>query len=131
MSNAEAAAPANSLTRRANDVPAMLLPVADKLSVPLVSFEMLNGQGMPRSSGSRRIAVLNNTGVSDGIPFIAILIQGIPRLLRITDRDLGDVTDAVLAPAEQLAANLPGGETVFIPDVSALERAFADYLKNC
>lgn len=167
MSNAEAAAPANSLTRRANDVPAMLLPVSDKLlllpgvsvaeivnysypdcpdnapewflgyinwrklSVPLVSFEMLNGQGMPRSSGSRRIAVLNNTGVSDGIPFIAILIQGIPRLLRITDRDLGDVTDAVLAPAEQLAANLPGGETVFIPDVSALERAFADYLKSC
>lgn len=102
-----------------------------KLSVPLVSFELLNGQGMPGSSGARRIAVLNNTGVNEAVPFIAIVIQGIPRLLRITARDIGDISDVALAPAERSAARVGGGDTVFIPDVSVLERAFNDYLQTC
>lgn len=100
-----------------------------KLSVPLVSFEMLNGQPMPRMGSQRRIAVLNNTGVSEALPFIAIPIQGIPSLLRVTPAELADVEDVDLSPAERAAARISTGETVLIPDVSVLERACRDYLQ--
>ena len=98
-----------------------------KLEVPTVSFELLNGQELPRTTGTRRIAVLNNTGVRDDLPFIAIIIQGIPRLMRVTPKDITEETDVSLAPAERLAVRVASGETVFIPDISTLERAYSAY----
>lgn len=99
-----------------------------KLPVPLVSFELLNQQTLSRSNVVPRIAVLNNTGVSDDMPFIAIVIQGIPRLLRVTPKDLSHENDISLAPAELAAIRTAADEMAFIPDVSVLERALRDYL---
>ena len=101
-----------------------------KLSVPLLSFELLNGQPMPRSSAAPRIAVINNTGVNDDVPFIAIVMQGMPRLMRIMPQDVAEIEGAALAPAELAAINIAGSETVLIPDVSVLEKAYSDYLKT-
>lgn len=101
-----------------------------KLSVPLLSFELLNGQPMPRSAEAPRIAVINNTGVNDDVPFIAIVMQGIPRLLRIMPQDITEAEGVTLAPAELAAMNLAGGEAVLVPDVSVLEKAYSDYLKK-
>lgn len=119
-----------SYPERPDDAPEWLLGYISwrKLAVPLVSFDLLNGQPAARSAGVPRIAVLNNTGVSEVVPFIAIVIQTIPRLLRITPRDLADINDVDLSPAEKTAVNL-GGELAFIPDVSVLERAFSAYLQ--
>lgn len=101
------------------------------LAVPLVSFELLNGQNLAKGSGSQHIAVLNNTGVSERIPFIAIVIQGIPRLVRANERIVSDAEDVALAPAERAAVTLAGwDEPVFIPDVSVLERALDQYLQH-
>lgn len=100
-----------------------------KLSVPVVSFELLDGQDATRSASSRRIAVLNNTGVHADLPFIAIIIQGIPRLVRITTKDITEETGVTLAPAERMAARLAGGELVFVPDIGELERAYCKYKK--
>lgn len=102
-----------------------------KLSVPLLSFELLNGQSMPGSARAPRIAVINNTGVNDDVPFIAIVMQGIPRLMRIMSQDIAEVEDASLASAELAAMSIAGSaETVVIPDVSVLERAYSDYLQK-
>jgi chemosensory pili system protein ChpC len=85
---------------------------------------------MPRSSAAPRIAVINNTGVNDDVPFIAIVMQGIPRLMRIMPQDVAEIEGAALAPAELAAINIAGSETVLIPDVSVLEKAYSDYLKT-
>jgi chemosensory pili system protein ChpC len=98
-----------------------------KLSVPVVSFEILNGQEMPRNASGLRIAVLNNTGVHDALPFIAIIIQGIPRLLRVTTKEVTEETGVPLAPAERMAARTASGELVLIPRVDVLERAYCQY----
>lgn len=163
MSNEEAQAAAENATRKVSDIPAMLLPVTDKvlllpgvsvaeivnysypecpegvpewflgyvtwrkLDVPLVSFEMLNGQQEGRVAGTQRIAVLNNTGVSENIPFIAIVIQGIPRLIRVTPKDIATDADVALSPAEKMAVRM-GEETMFIPDISVLEHACSQYV---
>ena len=99
-----------------------------QLSVPLVSFEVLNGQTLSPATGMQRIAVLNNTGVDERVPFVAITIQGIPRLMRILPKDVTEVSDVALAPAEMAAMNLYTGETVLVPNVSVLERALSQYL---
>lgn len=122
-----------SYAERPDDAPPWLFGYITwrKLAVPLISFELLNGQEMPpRTGGTLRIAVLNNTGVNDELPFIAIPILAIPRLVRILPRDVNDVADAELSSAELEAVNLSTGETVFIPDVSVLERAMCDYLQQ-
>ncbi|HSC74899.1 MAG TPA: chemotaxis protein CheW [Pseudomonadales bacterium] len=100
-----------------------------KLSVPLVSFELLNGQAMPRATGTPRIAVINNTGINDALPFIAIVLQGIPRLMRIMPQDITEANQVALSPAELAAMQLSSGEVVLIPDVSVLEKAYSDYLQ--
>lgn len=101
-----------------------------QITVPLLSFEILNQQTPSQYSGMRRIAVLNNTGLDESVPFIAIVLQGIPRLLRILPQDLTEVTDMELGAAEMAAMNTSMGETVLLPDISVLEQAYSDYLRT-
>jgi len=101
-----------------------------QMAVPLLSFEMLNQQEAPNHSGVPRIAVLNNTGLDENVPFIAIVLQGIPRLLRVLPQDLTEVTDTELGAAEVAAMNIPTGETVLLLDISVLEQAYSQYLRS-
>ena len=98
-----------------------------KLRVPVVSFERLNGEIM--IEGSRRLAVLNNTGVDrERVPFLAIPIKRIPQLARVLPGDLRDMADAQLGIAELAVAVDMQGQVVTIPNVAVLEQALADYL---
>ena len=49
-------------------------------TIPLFSFEVMNGEDKPGVASRSRFAVLNTTGVNESLPFIAILTQGLPRL---------------------------------------------------
>ncbi|WP_426151594.1 chemotaxis protein CheW [Pseudomonas sp. DC3000-4b1] len=82
--------------------------------LPLVSFEAACGQPLPR--GERvRVAVMH--GVGERLPFFALLMQGIPRTLKV-DSQLSYV-DVPLAPLE-LAAVLVGQDAVRVPDLDGL-----------
>lgn len=115
-----------------DNAPAWLLGYIQwrQMAVPLLSFEMLNQQDAPNYSGVPRIAVLNNTGLDENVPFIAIVLQGIPRLLRVLPQDLTEVTDTELGAAEVAAMNISTGETVLLPDISVLEQAYSQYLRS-
>ncbi|MYM63660.1 chemotaxis protein CheW [Pseudomaricurvus sp. HS19] len=94
--------------------------------VPLLAFEVLNGAPAPVPGETSRIAVFNNTGVSDELPFIALLTSGIPRLLRIVEGDL-----QLLAEGEpgSVARVLVGFEDnpMIIPDLTVLEQRYIDW----
>jgi chemosensory pili system protein ChpC len=115
-----------------DNAPAWLLGYIQwrQMAVPLLSFEILNQQDAPNYSGVPRIAVLNNTGLDENVPFIAIVLQGIPRLLRILPQDLTEVTDTELGAAEVAAMNISSGETVLLPNISVLEQAYSEYLRS-
>lgn len=86
--------------------------------VPLLSFEV--ACGAPACYPARaRIAVLNALAGQPGRPFIALLLQGIPRALRVSGR----LPAAPRPPGllEQAVA-LVDGQPVAIPDLRALER---------
>lgn len=82
--------------------------------LPLVSFEAACGQTLPW--GERvRIAVMH--GIGNALPFYALLMQGIPRTLRV-DSQLSYI-DVPLASLE-LAAVVAGNEVARVPDLDGL-----------
>lgn len=100
------------------------------LTIPLVSFEVLNGDDRPAVGEGSRVAVFNTTGVSDAIHFTAMLAQGLPRLARVTPEELQSEDDELLKrPFEQVPVRWAGEEAV-IPDVPAIEKRVLEYLKT-
>ena len=98
-------------------------------TIPLLSFEVMNGEDKPGVAARSRFAVLNTTGVNESLPFIAILTQGLPRLARVTEEEITQREDADNKPYELMHVSWAGEEAV-IPDVEAIERAFLEYLGN-
>ena len=96
-------------------------------TIPLLSFEVMNGEDKPGVASRSRFAVLNTTGVNESLPFIAILTQGLPRLARVTEEEITEREDADNKPFELMHISWAGEEAV-IPHVEAMERAFLDYL---
>jgi chemosensory pili system protein ChpC len=87
--------------------------------VPLVSFEGACGQPLPR--GERvRIAVMH--GIGKRLPFFALVIQGIPRTVRL-DSQLSYI-DVPLTRLE-LAAVVVGSEVARVPNLDALAETIA------
>ena len=96
--------------------------------VPLVSFESLNGEEKAGISNRTRFAVLNTTGVSEDIPFLALITQGIPRLARINEEEISE-TDGATKPFELMQVSW-AGEAATIPNVSKIEQALVEYRRD-
>ncbi|NKQ09510.1 chemotaxis protein CheW [Pseudomonas sp. SST3] len=92
------------------------------LTLPLLSFEAASN-GQPETGSQARVAVLNALGGRDHVKFIALLVQGIPRSIKV-DPSLAR-SDVALAPLELDAVNL-GDVQARIPDLVALEQKLAD-----
>ncbi|KZZ77140.1 hypothetical protein A3765_23600, partial [Oleiphilus sp. HI0130] len=90
------------------------------IDVPLLSFEEVNGGDRPPKNTEVRIAVLNNTGTdSQRLPFVAILTQGLPRLVKVSEDIIQHASKSDL-PAEHSRIRVDGEEAV-IPNLNYLE----------
>ncbi|MCU1718662.1 chemotaxis protein CheW [Pseudomonas sp. 5P_3.1_Bac2] len=92
------------------------------LRLPLLSFEAASG-GSAQVSPSARVAVLNALGGRGKVKFIALLVQGIPRSLKVGP-ELARA-DAPLLPLELEAVQHADG-VLKIPDLLGLEQMLAD-----
>ncbi|MDH4565800.1 chemotaxis protein CheW [Pseudomonas sp. BN414] len=92
------------------------------LRLPLLSFEAAAGGEAKVGSGAR-VAVLNALGGRPHVKFIALLLQGIPRSLKL-EEDLRRA-NAPLAALELDSVQL-GTDVAKIPDLVALEQMLAD-----
>lgn len=95
--------------------------------IPLLSFEVLNGEMKPSVGSRSRFAVLNTTGMNESVSFIAIVTQGIPRLARVNEEEITEREDADNKPYELMHVSWAGEEAV-IPNIAAIEQTFLDYL---
>ena len=94
------------------------------LRLPLLSFEAASsGEQQPVLGSSARVVVINALGGRPHVKFLALLVQGIPRSVRL-DANLAS-TAAPLAALELAAVDI-GGETARIPDLAGLEEKLAD-----
>ncbi len=92
------------------------------LSLPLLSFEAASG-GEAKVGQGARVAILNALGGRERVKFIALLVQGIPRSVKVDASLARAETD--LAPLELDAVNL-GDVIARIPDLIGLEQKLAD-----
>ena len=93
------------------------------MKVPVLSFELLNGSQAFSLNNQGRVAVLNNTGVDDELPFVAVHTQGIPRMARVGEKDISENKEVARKPFDLIAVRV-GLEEFIIPDVSAMEAAY-------
>ncbi len=100
-----------------------------ELTVPLLSLEALNHEPTPSIHGLARFAVLNTTGVHNDLPFIAVLTQGLPRLARVSEDEISVRDDAENRRYDLMHVSW-AGEYTLIPDITAIEHTFLDYLHN-
>ena len=97
-----------------------------EIQVPILCFEVLNGGSMPEYNNKCRLAIMNNAGVDDSLPFLGLATQGIPRLSRVKPDEIHELTEIATKRFELMVVSL-AGETVAIPDIVALEQAYLDY----
>lgn len=92
------------------------------VTVPVVCYEMLNRQNAPAPNPNARFAIINGVGNHRKMPFYALLIQGIPKLVHVLENDIQDV-DAMNMGAYDVRAVTLGQEPAMIPDLDKVEEA--------
>lgn len=97
------------------------------VSVPMFSYERINGDEPAAIKATSQMAILNSTGVSSSLPFLCFPTQGIPRLSRVAPDSIKEDRQQVASAFDQMNV-LVNGEAVAIPDVSKIEQALVDLL---
>lgn len=92
------------------------------LRLPLLSFEAAAG-GQAEVGSNARVAVINALGGRPHVKFLALLVQGIPRSVKL-DSSLARA-NVPLAPLELDAVSL-ADSVLKIPDLMALEQMLVD-----
>ena len=89
--------------------------------VPLISVEVASGRKMPSDFLGQRIAVLNTLNSNPRVPYIAIMIQDIPKLHLVQPDTVTERND--VNPRQSIAAQLlADGKPVIVPDLDDLEQ---------
>lgn len=101
------------------------------VQVPVVSFEMLTverGSFSLVSVASASLVILKVLGTSDRLKFFAIVAQALPRLVRITAKELF-ITDEMANKTELQRARY-GDDVYSIPNVDYIESALLSVLEE-
>ncbi|MGI9280522.1 MAG: chemotaxis protein CheW [Endozoicomonas sp.] len=98
-------------------------------TVPLISFERINGGRFAEFSATARIAVMHSSTGNEQLPFYGMVIQGIPQELDLNagDIQLVNETDSIAGSAETsrvTVRDIPAA----IPDLEQLEQQLSALL---
>lgn len=88
--------------------------------VPVLSFEVANSQVHGQDSSNARIAVFNAVSHKSRRQFFGLLVQGIPRQIKVGDSDVREDSQATLAEAESMGVITQLGKAS-IPNLDFLE----------
>ena len=90
------------------------------LALPLISFEVAANLSKQPAIG-RRVAVFNTIGGDPALPFYALFIQAVPRLIQLDQHSLeevhGDTGSSLLRSLAEYAGN-----RIAIPELEKLEQ---------
>ncbi|MDN3650652.1 chemotaxis protein CheW [Reinekea marina] len=90
------------------------------IHVPVISFELANSQVSGRNSVESRLAIFNCIGDDQSRPYFAIMVQGIPRMIKLTDNEIREDKQTTIGQAESMAVITQLGKAI-IPNIDYLE----------
>ena len=96
--------------------------------LPLVSFSRFAGIAEEDGGLGSKVVVMKNLGGDAKRPFFALLTQGFPRLVTVTEGVLATETDGTDLPAGVLARVRLNEDDAVVPDLAALEDSIGDAL---
>jgi chemosensory pili system protein ChpC len=100
------------------------------LRLPLISYEGANGSNNNEISPRARIAVTNTIGEHPSpLAFMAIVTQGIPRLMKVSKEEIAEAESAVPGPADKAVVRV-SGEDAIIPELTHLEKLAIEAMEN-
>lgn len=89
------------------------------VDLPVVSLELMNNPEIEDAAQGQRLAVINGVGECK-LPFYAISVQGIPRLVRVYPEEMGNEEQSEDRAYDTLV--MVSGERAVIPDLANVER---------
>ncbi len=104
--------------------------------LPVVSWSGILDREHIETLDNVRIAVVKNLHKHDGMPYFALVAQGFPRLVSVTDDDLADIEEQVLEEDDQgrsdclLARLRMQDKTVDLPALPALGAYISGHLQG-
>ena len=90
--------------------------------LPLVSFSRFAGLAEEQGGLGSKVIVLKALGGNPKRPYFALLTQGFPRLVTVTESSLATLDDDGELPAGVLARVRLGENDAVVPDLVALEQ---------
>ena len=107
--------------QKQEDTPDWLLGTVDwrGVELPVISLERMNSSEREDADVGQRLAVINGVGECK-LPFYAISVQGLPRLVRVFPEELS--SEEVSEDPAYDTLVMVSGERAVIPDLSSVER---------
>lgn len=107
--------------QKQEDTPDWLLGTVDwrGVELPVISLERMNSSEIEDADVGQRLAVINGVGECK-LPFYAISVQGLPRLVRVFPEELS--SEEVSEDPAYDTLVMVSGERAVIPDLSSVER---------
>nr|WP_255692473.1 chemotaxis protein CheW [Luteimonas sp. XNQY3] len=98
--------------------------------LPLVAFPVLSKQGDERADLTSKVVVLKTLGGDARLPFFALLTEGFPRLVTISEANLLDESDGdgdalPFAVGARVRLN---DDVALIPDIDLIEQSVREAL---
>ena len=94
-------------------------------SVPVFSFESLNGSGVAEEQSGSRIVIFSGLGDAAASRHYALLTRGVPNLLRLTAEVLEQLEGVETGPAERMKIRVYG-QAAAIPDLDYIEHQLSE-----
>ena len=99
--------------------------------LPLVAFSRLAGIGDEKGGLGSKVIVLKALGGNPKAPFFAVLTQGFPRLVTVSDsRLVTNETEPSLLPSGVQAQVTLNEDEALVPDLEAVERLIGETLRQ-
>ncbi len=95
------------------------------ITIPVISFEGMMGRPVERVGEQARIAVFNTLNGSSILPFIGVVTQSIPGLVRIKSDSITEQSDEGDVSPLILYSVMLNGKEGLIPDLDHLEEMVA------
>lgn len=90
------------------------------MDIPLISIDVIKGEADAQANKRSRVAVAHTLSGNSELPYIAIVVQGIPRLSHVRTDNIKYLANESLSEAEKVRVSVDNVKAS-IPDLDKLE----------
>jgi len=95
------------------------------INIPLLSIDVIKGLDDPQANKRSRVAIAHTLNSNSDLPYLAIVVQGIPRLSHVREDNIKYMQDEDLSEAEKMRVEIDS-VAASIPDLDRLETMVLD-----